>query len=409
MGTFRQAISGLEGCEHCNDSLRWAKELLAHPLEHALPLWQLLKQCGVPAAKWGTTRAMCPSCGMKLELVTLLVLDETSLEDELGLEVAGYINRKYIGECELCNVDIIPFTQRHGDPINLNTVHELLDEYEVPDGIREIVLTHIQCRCGNQLREEDVYVTKAAVDDWYGLEAQKFVYDTFAIEEEEADQFFDYLVKYPMLGIEHPIGKRIYEALRDRTVPGFSTLKPGHVLYRCRTRDKVERRVPFIAEELWAPPAGLPRHGRFNPVGVAVLYLADSPKTCLSESGPHSDTTELAEVAEFVLLRNTLVWDARGLDVSELLSVPARGGTPLSLEYIFPNFIGQCCAQSGVSGLVYGSVKHRKGWNLALFDYEADRNIHLSKVFESVSKAAQVTQAHRRKRKATLKDFTAAF
>lgn len=37
----------------------------------------------------------------------------------------------------------------------------------------------------------------------------------------------------------------------------------------------INRHVPYIESEMWAPPLGISPHGRYNPVGIPALYLAD--------------------------------------------------------------------------------------------------------------------------------------
>jgi RES domain-containing protein len=141
----------------------------------------------------------------------------------------------------------------------------------------------------------------------------------------------------------------------------------------------IQRHVPFIDSELWAPPEGIPVHGRYNPIGVPVLYLGDSIKTCLAET--HVKSGEAAEVATFQLLKTIRVLDIRrDGNLSDLVSIPALTGNPLTKEYIFPNFLAQCCALSGIHGIVYESVQNSEGWNLALLQYEPERTVRITKI-----------------------------
>jgi RES domain-containing protein len=113
-------------------------------------------------------------------------------------------------------------------------------------------------------------------------------------------------------------------------------------------------------------------------VGVPVLYLADSIKTCVEEIGMGTD--EVAEVGEFVLLQDLVVWDVRITDIKEFVSMPSLNARAISKEYIFPNFLAQCCAAANIDRIIYGSVKNPPDWNIAMFNYLEDRNITIQKI-----------------------------
>jgi hypothetical protein len=142
-------------------------------------------------------------------------------------------------------------------------------------------------------------------------------------------------------------------------------LKAGTFLYRCRPRDPLERIIPYVAQELGAPPEGRPRHGRFNPTGVPVLYLAGSPLTALKET--RLDNGVVAEAGKFIVLRDLPTWDVRETDIKDFVSLPTMNPGIINKEYLFPNFLAQCASKAGIYGIQYGSVQDNDGWNIALF------------------------------------------
>ena len=80
------------------------------------------------------------------------------------------------------------------------------------------------------------------------------------------------------------------------------------------------------------------------------------------------------------------VWDVRKLDIDEFISMPSLNKTPISKEYILPNFLSQC-AFANINGILYGSVKNRRGFNLVLFNYKIGESIVLYRVREGLKRA----------------------
>jgi hypothetical protein len=97
---------------------------------------------------------------------------------------------------------------------------------------------------------------------------------------------------------------------------------------------------------------------------------------------------QIAEVGVFVILRDIEVWDVRSTDLQGFVSMPSMNKRAISKEYLFPNFLAQCCCDAGVNGIVYESVKDPKGSNLALLNYIKDRTVTLYEVITSVRSPA---------------------
>ncbi|GED33506.1 RES family NAD+ phosphorylase [Brevibacillus centrosporus] len=371
-----------DGCEHCLvEWLDYYKRWFSSRPDGFSYVWDVLQDAGIDEDKWGSLLEdlKCPACEEPLELGDALYIRE-DVARTIATELAEFISEG-IGECENCDSGMITYTQRHGDSFDLLTVVDLQAEYDVPDDLWDLTSERIRCSCGHELYSDSPFTTKDEVARWSGedQEVAQFMIETFGISTKEAQRFIKHLMRYPMIGMEHEVGKKILETIRSRKMDGIMVIDQLQTFSRSRKRNLIQRHVPFIDSELWAPPEGVPVHGRYNPIGVPVLYLGDSIKTCLAET--HVKSGEVAEVATFQLLKTIRVLDIRrDGNLSDLVSIPALTGNPLTKEYIFPNFLAQCCALSGIHGIVYESVQNSEGWNLALLQYEPNSTIRIAEI-----------------------------
>src|SRR5699024_11467379 len=149
----------------------------------------------------------------------------------------------------------------------------------------------------------------------------------------------------------HPVGKQIFEKINKREMKGISTLKKGMKLYRGRVRS--DRKDPYIEKELWNPPKGLSSHGRYNLSGLPALYLADTIEVVLKELNLVKG--QYIDIAEFLVIKDCMVFDTRNLDISIFTSIPSfNDGKHLKEEYMLPNFIAQCLKKCGFNGVKIG-------------------------------------------------------
>src|SRR3712207_5358825 len=87
-----------------------------------------------------------------------------------------------------------------------------------------------------------------------------------------------HLARYPYLGLDHPVGHRILQAVRRAPEVTLDTA----TWYRARLPDGPERRTP---EEMGPPPANW-TEGRFNHHGQTMFYLASSAEGACAETAP---------------------------------------------------------------------------------------------------------------------------
>ncbi|OEH53937.1 hypothetical protein AQ616_15805 [Oceanobacillus sp. E9] len=335
-----------------------------------------------PAIEYDEELKICPVCEESLSENDYVVDDEVSfIEDSLKF-LAQKINLQ-ICECQYCNSTIIPYEQGYGDAQSLSTVNELVDSYCIPTHLIPKIYEYISCNCGNSPSPDDPYVSKEELDEWYG-EKKKFIINTFNISGEDTIDFIDFLEEYPMLGLLHNVGKEIFEQIKNNTIPGVVTINPGDIYYRGRTRNRLQRVVPFVEEELWNPPVGVPNQGRFNPHGVSNLYLGDKESTILSEISPSNN--DIVDIAEFEVTESLKVFNSTQTDIDIFAAMENEdNGFSSSYEYIFPNFLAQCLAYNNFKGILYKSVKDTSGLNLCLFNVIKDEEISMIKIHENAN------------------------
>ncbi|WP_056485702.1 RES family NAD+ phosphorylase [Brevibacillus sp. Leaf182] len=410
----KQYVKEYNGCDHCySEWFRFYEREIKGDIDGLTRLWELLYETDTPYSEWKKFggKIKCPNCRVVLNLNNFLIQEEKFRISMLSK--LSEVLKEYIHECTYCDSAKIAAVQKYGDPFTLNFGYQLQGIFDIPDDLWDDISDNIHCSCGNQINYDDPYVTKSEVDNWFGFEDEDFkstslfICATFDIDKREADEFIAFLMRYPMLGLEHGTGKKIYNDIRNGKMKGFNTLEQGTVLFRGRKRDTVARHVPFVESELWASPVGVSGHGRFNPVGVPVLYLGDSIKTCLKEI--NIGDQEVAEVPAFILLEPIKVWDIRDTDLKPLVSLATLNNRAISKEYVFPNFLAQCCTMCNVNGIMYESVKNKKGWNIALLNYEANKTIMIAEILNNLDNQYELSKLKKLKKKKKAEELSDKF
>jgi RES domain-containing protein len=155
----------------------------------------------------------------------------------------------------------------------------------------------------------------------------------------------------------------------------------GQSLFRARILPPPTGDAPkmFSRKEMGAPPPGLCRPGRLNPVGIPYLYLASNAETALAEVRPWVGA-EVA-VSEFRTRRRLRIalldWRTKDFpraseELSWLfsaLSVPVHQENPVA--YAPTQYFAERLKAAGVDGLIYRSALAPSGTNVALFDPKA--------------------------------------
>jgi len=154
-------------------------------------------------------------------------------------------------------------------------------------------------------------------------------------------------------------------------------------------RGRVSRdRTKLGEEEMGAPPPGLTRDGRANPLGIPYLYVASDTETAICELRPHP--SEVVCVGRFEVIEELALVDLRNpkrtispfrIGEDELrrvyghISGLSQLGEELSrpilpraaeLEYLPSQYLSEFIKRCGFDGLIYRSAMG-PGTNYALF------------------------------------------
>ncbi|WP_255285602.1 RES family NAD+ phosphorylase, partial [Bacillus wiedmannii] len=182
---------------------------------------------------------------------------------------------------------------------------------------------------------------------------------------EEIFDFFRYLVKFPMFGLKHPVGEKIFNEINKVNLRTFNDL----VLYRVRERDVKKREMPFVDLEMFEAPYGFASHGRFNVIGQGELYTCSSGEIALKEVAVENPDYRY-DIIEWELLQPVSLLDLSSYDSPLVQYSSFEKTTSNKQEYLLPNFLSQCAKYHGITGIRYKSIVDNSEMNYVFFDFE---------------------------------------
>lgn len=187
------------------------------------------------------------------------------------------------------------------------------------------------------------------------------------INHSDAIEFLNFLSKYPMLGLYHKVGKKLINAIHRIEKKQLTDI----YLYRGRQWDDSQQ-LPYVEDQLFQPPFGIPYQGRFNPHGLATLYFSDSKDSVISELCVSKG--QKVTIIKVRILRPLNIIDLTA-DTSPIISLcnkPISNKSNTNTEYLIPNYISQCCKYHHIDGIAYQSVNQPIAQNYAFFDIHKD-------------------------------------
>lgn len=219
------------------------------------------------------------------------------------------------------------------------------------------------------------------INEFYGVDVDEFIKlgTLYGIEfyKQELTDFQDIIYNYPLLAYKHPIGQKIYTVLQNHfDKGGYTTLSQGATVYRGRNRKRDSNTLK--PDQLWNPPVGVASHGRYNSIGISVLYCTDSIEAIPNEIHPQHD--DEIDIATFQIKSSYKL-----LDVSKLfngfegfLSVQNAESKTLKSAYLLTNYIRDCCADIGYNGIRYKGVPGAGEYNnYAFFNFAKGQDIDI--------------------------------
>ena len=166
------------------------------------------------------------------------------------------------------------------------------------------------------------------------------------------------------------------------------TYKAGKVFYRARV---CQDKMGYPKSEMGAPPALLATAGRVNPVGISILYLADTVKTSLHEmrAGLFDyvmvgnfrlkkdieviDFANLDKISPFIANNMGIDYTQHAINIEHLRLISKQIAMPLrrqdsALDYLPTQYVSDYIKSQGFDGVEYISTMCEDGFNLAVFD-----------------------------------------
>lgn len=146
----------------------------------------------------------------------------------------------------------------------------------------------------------------------------------------------------------------------------------------------------YSDNNLWEPPYRVSGHGRYNDIGVSVLYCANNldvlrEEVTLAKGKKYS-------YAKFILIKSLKMFsinfifkvgkdkysDFDGLGIQSLKSDEKL----FRAEYIMSNIVAAICSKVGYNGIAYKSTKSENSINYAFLKFEKDIDIKMIEVFK---------------------------
>lgn len=257
------------------------------------------------------------------------------------------------------------------------SMYETLMELDVPEEHLEAVAEALSCpncsapldiSCDVGLKTEYEKQIDALHEKWYEE------YD-FRVED-----FYEHLERYPYLGLEHELGRRIQKTIAR--MPKITI--DGEDWYRAR---RVKSSHVLRTQDMYPPEpcSARIREGRFSHTGQRVFYLANSEKAAAKEVLQTGEGIvwvqcfRLSNVSQILDLVGEPFTEpsprlgviAYGLIHTDALRREVNRSSSWKPEYFVPRFIADCARISGFRGIRFISTRNYS-INIVLFDWSDD-------------------------------------
>ncbi|CEH29076.1 hypothetical protein AM501_09750 [Aneurinibacillus migulanus] len=345
---------------------------------------------------------ICSRCDNELKTNEWYFENEDDLEEfiDCALTEVGSIISQNINGCYRCSSEIEAMYQALNDEEEekIDNPHgsEMIDfpsYYDVPDEYQEGILSRLRCKCGfggesyhhkhnpdgGFFEIYDKVYTRRDIEQFYGLDDYEELTEfaqLYGIEltNREILEFRDFIYNNPLTAFNHKTAKKLFNVLKKYYKEGsYDILRRNECIYRGRTRGIDEQQLK--SEMLWNPPPGIASHGRFNSIGVTVLYCSNTIESLPYELNPTS--TQVIDIAYIKALKNFKVLNIDKLfkDFNELFSEINLENKKLKKAYLLTNFIKDCCSIIGFDAISYKGVHGKHYTNYAILNFK--KNIDL--------------------------------
>lgn len=161
--------------------------------------------------------------------------------------------------------------------------------------------------------------------------------------------------------IKPPRRKSEKEDIYD-TIAKLNIITFDHdIYYHCRSRNSED--APYTYDEMLKAPYGYPKAGRYNQVGRAHFYFADTRKGAETEVKRHLRKNEVLQTVKIKPKRKIELLDLsgtlqRGTTFLKMIRFPLKDmDNQMPKEYLLPCYVADCCKLIGIEGIKYYGSK----------------------------------------------------
>lgn len=159
----------------------------------------------------------------------------------------------------------------------------------------------------------------------------------------------------------------------------YYILPKDRLVFRTRTSPKGKA---LTKTDLWEPPCNAVSHGRYNDIGVSILYCANNRNGIKKEIKLHDG--HMYNIAKLMIYKPMFLFPINHIfnkDFSGLIdeTIPNNeADIPFKQQYIFSNIVSAICFKTGYDGIAYRSTKDFISTNYALFcKYNKEKDIDI--------------------------------
>lgn len=259
------------------------------------------------------------------------------------------------------NWPIISERGKHFYSIDVGTFYDgsrLRDMYTKKQFLENVHL--VKCpRCGSSIK--------------YNFWPFEFEFDDYDSLEVDFESLKDDIRETPFIVLKNPIADRTFNFIEKQFLKREKT-KLDFPLFRGR----VINHTGIEKKDFLPPPKEYTNEGRYNHLGIPVIYVANKEITCFNELRQPNENLFIAEIfinKELQLLDLNNIEDdknegdlLKAIVLSSIASSRADDNAKYKPEYYFTRFISDCCKYLGFEGIIYPSVQVGVGENFVLFD-----------------------------------------
>lgn len=200
----------------------------------------------------------------------------------------------------------------------------------------------------------------------------EFDFEDFEELENDFHLLKEDIKETPFLVLKNSLASKTFKILADLS-NSVGKMNIQNTFFRGRViKNKEVEKKDFLS-----PAKSITNEGRYNHMGIPVIYAANNEITCFNElRQPEQDLY----IAEFSINNELRLLNLNEIDfveetdllkaivLSSLTSAKTNDSSKYKPEYYFTRFISDCCKYLKFDGIIYPSVQIGQGENYMFFD-----------------------------------------